>query len=459
MTSPGADWRGALVRRHQGRLYRAANDPWDKYGGKLTQAIADAHRDGLSHEQIATHAGRSPEHVKSVLTAMGHLEKGMVGRLRVTRAANTMDRLAHADYTQTKDLTGLSRRQSRKLATAGGVFHHFQNTALERATQAEKAPKSLRMRVKGRRAEKDLDHLNGGVSPARGDAYDYDESAKTPGFKSMGYDKHLTAGVRGGTNGIREGLERGSSSHPQFRSMRHMQAAVADRRGGRTLYRGLSGTHLQRGDVHDAGVGASFTTSRKRAEHFAGEGGRMQMNPKYKDAQHTPVVLKLRHGSRRAVPVGDGFRPEHFLGGKFKVVRTRERNGVTTHTVKQVGKRDASPFGVIHKVDYDYTGGKRVGHKDWDHPTTGMVTHAGRAGYEAGRLRPLHPSTYRRGGRDKRAGKAAVQTLGSYQRGKGGSYSKPVFAHVHEGEAWHSIGAGRDQHFYRGKFTPDKAAS
>lgn len=121
-----------------------------------------------------------------------------------------------------------------------------------------------------------------------------------------------------------------------------------------------------------------------------------------------------------------------------------------------------SAFGVEHgelaKKDYDYSGGQQVGHKDWDRPTAGMVHHAGRSGYAAGKLRPLHPSTYRRAGRDERAGKAAVKTLGSYQ-GKGGTYRKPVFAHTHEGEQWHSIGTGRDQHFYRGSFTPDKAAS
>jgi hypothetical protein len=155
------------------------------------------------------------------------------------------------------------------------------------------------------------------------------------------------------------------------------------------------------------------------------------------------------------------FGVEHEISKGLRRRRLTREQMIHQMAVEQVAAqaRAGGHTVTVYKKAYDYSGGKRVGHKDWDHPTTGMVRHAGREAYDAGKLRPLHPSTYRRAGRDERAGKAAVRTLGSYQGSKDGRYSKQVFAHSHEGETWHSIGTGRDQHFYRGQFTPDKVAS
>lgn len=250
------------------------------------------------------------------------VSKGVVGRLQFARAAKTINRLTPPDYMRRSELSHLSRRDTRKVASAAQVHHRFEERSLARAENAVKHAKGNRLqRAYGKKRAADFEWH-----------HERHEKHYAPGLD-------MAMGTSRGTNGARELLERGSDDR-HARNLRHVQQAVAGRRGGRTLYRGMEGVHLKPGDVHDAGHGASWTTARPRAEHFARGGGSMQGNAKH-TGDSTPVMLKLKRSSRRAVPIADRGHPEHFLGGQYKVTRTRQRGDVTVHTVKSVKKKPA----------------------------------------------------------------------------------------------------------------------
>jgi hypothetical protein len=63
------------ARAHINRLLVARDDPWDKYGGRLSTAIVNAHHGGMEHEAIAHYSGKPLSSVKLIVHHLGGVAK------------------------------------------------------------------------------------------------------------------------------------------------------------------------------------------------------------------------------------------------------------------------------------------------------------------------------------------------------------------------------------------------